>query len=58
MNTQKKKLSALNYGLGALILLFGCPIAAAILFFGTRDLPRSRFRRSHTFKDWGICRLL
>jgi len=39
MNTQKKKLSALNYGLGALILLFGCPIAAAILFFGTRDLP-------------------
>ena len=39
MNTQKKKLSALYYGLGALILLFGCPIAAAILFFGTRDLP-------------------
>ena len=39
MDTQKKKLSALYYGLGALSLLIGCLVATAILFFGARDLP-------------------
>jgi hypothetical protein len=39
MDTQKKKLSALYYGLGALILLIGCLVATTILFFGARNLP-------------------
>jgi hypothetical protein len=39
MDTQRKKLSALYYGLGALILLIGCLTSTAILFFGARDFP-------------------
>jgi len=41
MDTQKKKLSALYYVLGALSLLIGCLVTTAILFFGARDLPAS-----------------
>lgn len=41
MDTQKKKPSALYYGLGAFSLLIGCLIAAAILVYGARDLPAS-----------------
>jgi hypothetical protein len=41
MDTQKKKPSALYYGLGALSLLIGCLVAAAIFVIGARELPAS-----------------
>ena len=41
MDTRNTKPSAWYYGLGALILLLGCAIATAVLFFGARHLPTS-----------------
>jgi len=46
MNNQKTKPSGWYYGLAALALVFGCLVATAILYPGTRDLPAS-ISRAH-----------